>query len=55
MSRLVQILPNDPWNRAVFLNGDMALTACGALLGLCLVARGWLGSFRHDKVQSEIV
>lgn len=34
---------------------DMALAACGALLGLCFVARGWLANFRHDKVQSETV
>jgi putative membrane protein len=32
---------------------DMALAACGTLLGLGLVARGWLGELRRDTVQSE--
>jgi putative membrane protein len=32
---------------------DMALAACGALLGLAFIARGWLGNSRRDTVHSE--
>jgi len=32
---------------------DMALAACGALLGLCFIARGWIIDFRRDTVQSR--
>jgi putative membrane protein len=34
---------------------DMALAMCGALLGLTLIARGWLGASGDDTVQSESI
>jgi putative membrane protein len=32
---------------------DMALAALGAVIGLCLIARRWIGDGRRDKVQPE--